>query len=64
MPTLACTIIPMTTVPPPAIETFTPLVERFVDAIKQDWRVSEAMALRATSILSFRGVAGSKPSDE
>jgi hypothetical protein len=54
----------MTLATPPAIETFTPLVERFVDAIKQDWRVSEAMALRATSILSFRGVAGSKPGDE
>ncbi len=52
----------MTTVAPP-IETHAPLVERFVEAISLDWRLCEAMAQRASSIISFRTEAGSKTRD-
>jgi hypothetical protein len=40
---------------PAVIDQYKPLVDHFVDAIKSDFRVIEAIASRATSIQAARG---------
>lgn len=49
----------------PSLAEHRGLVSRFVEAIHKDWHLSEAMAVKANSLLAFRGqAAGSTNSGE
>lgn len=46
---------------PTLVEKYAPSVDRFMDAIRTDWQLTEAMAVRANTIIASRTLKEATP---